>query len=166
MGQVYFAPNVGTHSAPDFTGYEALEADGSPIDVGARARECIDDWNEDGIPDLVVGNTTNDKIQIFLGFDTGIEDQGTAPVPGAASMGIAGNPTYGLFMIGVQLPVAGPVDIQVRGAEGRTVRGFSRFLPAGYSGLSCDIGDNPAGVYFVSVEFGTEMLTERVVLLR
>jgi len=166
-GQVYFAANVGTNSAPVFSGYVPLQADGSVIDVGSRAREAINDWNEDGIPDLIVCNTTNDKVQVFLGFDTGIAEGSTmGTASGAASLSIDGSPTTGLFSIRLGLQQPETMEIGVYSADGRLIQGLDSQLPAGESFLSCDIGGNPSGVYFVTAEFAGELWTATVVLTR
>jgi hypothetical protein len=55
-GKVWFYPNTGADAAPAFKEGKPLQAGGKPIQVGNRARLCVCDWNNDGIPDLLVGN--------------------------------------------------------------------------------------------------------------
>lgn len=165
-GKIYFAPNTGTNSAPVFSSYFPLESEGVVIDVGARAREEINDWNEDGVPDLIVCNTTNDKVQVFIGYDTGLEE-GESGLEGLEPFFVtSGSPTTGLFVMNVQLQSAGPVGISVFDCHGRVVEDFTWSLPAGSSSMNCDIGTNPPGVYFVAADFGDRVLTDRVVLIR
>jgi hypothetical protein len=55
-GKVWFYPNAGSDAAPAFKEGKPLQTGGKPIRVGNRARLCVCDWNDDGIPDLVVGD--------------------------------------------------------------------------------------------------------------
>jgi hypothetical protein len=56
-GSVRFYRNVGTPDAPQLTKFEELVGP-SPKDGdrGLRSKPCVVDWNEDGYPDLVVGD--------------------------------------------------------------------------------------------------------------
>lgn len=165
MGQVYFAQNVGTNENPEFTGYVQLESEGTPIDVGGRARETIDDWNEDGIPDLIVANTTNDKIQVFLGYDVGVAEEQSANVGSSFSLDVLGSPTRGLFSMRVNLPQPTRVAFSVYTVDGREIRSFSRNLTQGITTLPCDIGSNPPGVFYVTAKAGRSTRVDRVVLI-
>ncbi len=166
-GRVYFAPNTGTHSAPVFSSYFPLEADGSVIDVGARARETINDWNEDGIPDLIICNTTNDKVQVFLGSEElGIEEGEAGLEAATYLMAVSGSPTTGLFSIDLYLQSAGAVAVSVFDSQGRMVSDYSWSLSNGISTMDCDIGAFPSGLYFIAADFGDMVLTDRVGLIR
>jgi RHS repeat-associated protein len=56
-GKLRFYPNVGTHSAPGFDGWELVEVDGVPIDLPgqARSRPWVGDFDSDGMLDILVG---------------------------------------------------------------------------------------------------------------
>jgi hypothetical protein len=55
-GLVLFYENIRTNDDPDFDSTKVyLEAGGSQIDVGYRSRPEVSDWNNDGLPDLLVG---------------------------------------------------------------------------------------------------------------
>ena len=165
-GKVYFAPNTGTNSAPVFTSYFPLEANGSVIDVGYRARETINDWNEDGIPDLIICNSNNDKVQVFLGGELGIEEGEAGLEAATYLMAVSGSPTTGLFSIDLYLQSAGAVTVSVFDSQGRMVTDFSWSLPSGISTMDCYIDAFPSGLYFVAADFGDMVLTDRVVLIR
>jgi hypothetical protein len=164
-GVVYFSPNTGTHESPEFTGYAPLEAEGSIIDVGSRARETIDDWDEDGIPDLVVCNTTNDKVQIFLGGETGIEE-GAAPDVSKVEMRIEGTPTEGIFTVQLLLPSPASVCVTVYDMCGRAVTSYEWNLNQGVNSLIYDLSSRPPGAYFVTAGIGDGILSERLMLVR
>ena len=55
LGFIYFYPNIGTHSDPDFGPREQLKAGGEIVDVGDASRIDIVDWNNDGLPDILSG---------------------------------------------------------------------------------------------------------------
>ncbi len=44
---------------------------GKPIDVGYNSAPCVTDWNEDGLPDLVVGNLSPLPAGVFLFINQG-----------------------------------------------------------------------------------------------
>ncbi len=166
FGMIYFAPNTGTHSAPVFTSYFPLESEGVIIDVGSRARKTINDWNEDGVPDLLVCNTTNDKLQVFLGYDLGIEE-GEVGLEGAGPLfATVGSPTTGLFTVDLLLQTAGAVTVTVFDCQGRIVTEYAWSLPTGSTTMSCDISAFPPGLYFVTADFGNRVLSDRMVLIR
>ncbi len=56
-GKVYFFENVGTDALPEFDGVgKTLSAGGDVLTVGSNARPEVTDWDNNGIPDLLVGN--------------------------------------------------------------------------------------------------------------
>lgn len=55
-GQVWLFANTGEDGAPKFGRGRRLEAGGKPIQTGHRARIDVADWNNDGVPDLLVGD--------------------------------------------------------------------------------------------------------------
>jgi hypothetical protein len=81
MGEVFYAENIGTSEDPQFSSYAVLNTDGGPMNVytnyqgGGRARENVFDYNNDGVPDILVG--CNDGwIYVFLGYENqGKEDR-------------------------------------------------------------------------------------------
>ena len=164
-GIVYFAPNTGTNEAPEFTAYSPIEADGSIIDVGSRARETVDDWNEDGIPDLVVCNTTNDKVQVFLGYTTGITEDPDMDIS-SVGMKVNGNPTSGFFDLEIHMPSAAQVRISVFDIGGRLISDYCWNLPVGNSSLVVDLSSHPSGPYYVTAGIGSGILSERVMVIR
>ncbi|MBD3277295.1 MAG: hypothetical protein GF388_03260 [Candidatus Aegiribacteria sp.] len=162
-GMVYFAPNTGTNDSPVFNSYAPLEANGSTIDVGARARETVNDWNEDGIPDLVICNTTNDKVQIFLGQNTGIE--GGSTEVSTVNMSIQGNPGSGVFHSFIEVPADVEAYISVYDIFGRMVTEYKWNLSAGSSELLFDLSAEPSGPYYLTARIGSVVLSERLMLI-
>jgi hypothetical protein len=67
-GSVYYLKNVGTQAAPLFNTEVKLNANGSPITWPSGqtdTRVWVDDWNEDGLPDLVLGNYAK-NVHLYL----------------------------------------------------------------------------------------------------
>lgn len=162
-GKIYFAPNVGTNSEPVFFDYFPLSAGGIEIDVGGKARENIDDWNEDGIPDLIIANTTTDKVQVFLGYDMGIEDGSGGLEP---EFSVSGSPTTGLFSAEIVLAEPQQLVLSVYDCQGREAMSYRVSSPQGHSSTQCNIGALQPGVYFICADFSESVLTDRVVLIR
>lgn len=67
---IYYYENTGTNASPVFSGSEAI------INTGYYgARFWIDDWNEDGLPDVIASNY-NGNVQIYIQTDTGVSGEG------------------------------------------------------------------------------------------
>ncbi|MCK5132203.1 MAG: VCBS repeat-containing protein [Candidatus Sabulitectum sp.] len=66
-GEMFYHENTGTNAAPEFDGKVSLQTEAGVIDMNSRARCCVWDWNNDGTPDLVVGNGSGD-LYLFLGI--------------------------------------------------------------------------------------------------
>jgi hypothetical protein len=56
-GQLLFYSNMGTDAAPDFSGFEYVQADGVDIDLQGtpRSRSFVCYWTDDGLPDVLIG---------------------------------------------------------------------------------------------------------------
>jgi hypothetical protein len=67
MGDLHFFQNQGTDASPVFNGSVLLAAGGSTIDVGFFSRPSPIDWDEDGVLDLLVGNSEG-YVTLFQGL--------------------------------------------------------------------------------------------------
>jgi len=68
-GYVYYLKNVGTDVAPIFNSSVKLKSNGSPLSWPSGQTDLtvwIDDWNEDGVPDILLGNYVK-NVYIYLG---------------------------------------------------------------------------------------------------
>jgi len=68
-GHVHYFQNIGTPSNPNLRDMGHLQAGGVDIDVSQLAIPVINDWDEDGDKDLIVGNDLAD-IKIFINIGT------------------------------------------------------------------------------------------------
>lgn len=68
-GHVHYFQNIGTATVPELRNMGHLQAGGVDIDVSQLAIPCVNDWDEDGDKDLIVGNDIAD-IKIFINIGT------------------------------------------------------------------------------------------------
>ncbi|MCK5131770.1 MAG: T9SS type A sorting domain-containing protein [Candidatus Sabulitectum sp.] len=168
MGNVWFAENIGTNSNPAFNGYIQLQCNDGPINVytnfngGGRARENVADYNNDGVPDLLVG-CNNGWIYYFEGYGTGIAEESSTAIS-EFRMNLSEVPTTGLFSVNLTLPVASQVEISVFDATGRLINSNNSYCQSGFGSLQMNITDSPAGMYMVSAS--VEGLTETARLIK
>ncbi|NQU76260.1 MAG: VCBS repeat-containing protein [Planctomycetes bacterium] len=67
-GQLLLYSNQGTDSAPVFSGYSYVTADGVSIDlIGSRSRPFITDWTGDGIVDALLG-ASDGMVYLYEGI--------------------------------------------------------------------------------------------------
>jgi hypothetical protein len=76
-GYVYFYRNTNTDAAPILAPGVTLMVGASPLSVGYRATPCVDDWDGDGLKDLICGN--GDGFVFFF------KNTGTAQSPAYAA---------------------------------------------------------------------------------
>jgi hypothetical protein len=66
LGCLFYYENKGTDSDPVFKGYQLLSAEGQIIDVDLNSHPDSVDWDNDGVMDLLCGNST--MTPYFTGF--------------------------------------------------------------------------------------------------
>ena len=72
-GHLFWFPNVGNASKPEFTHYKMIfDAEGMPIDSGTTSAPCIVDWDGDGKKDLLIGTNWN-RVLFFKNIGTNRE---------------------------------------------------------------------------------------------
>ncbi len=68
-GNVRIYLNTNTDADPQFSGYSLVLLNGSTYDVGSYSAPYIDDWNEDGKKDLLVGNSAG-TVKLLINTGT------------------------------------------------------------------------------------------------
>ena len=68
-GHIHYYENIGTVTNPILTDHGHYNCGGLPIDVGSLAIPVINDWNEDGMKDMIVGNDPA-FIRVYLNVNT------------------------------------------------------------------------------------------------
>ena len=132
---VYYYENVGTNAAPVFSGYTII----AHKYYGMRL--WIDDWNEDGFPDMLTSDY-NGYVWIWIQQPTGVAGS-TTPAP-SRGLSASSNPFMELVTITGEDFSGG--TIQIFDNSGRTV------LEAPFSGsFAWDGCGSSSGIYFVRV---------------
>lgn len=159
---VYYE-NVGTNASPVFSGYEYLESNGSDIDLYYGSRLWLNDWDEDGLLDLLVSDY-NGWVYLYHGIPTGIEDEADAGLISSCELSISGSPTNGYFSVNVLLDADSDVKFRIFSADGRIVSetGTVQFT-AGEHDCGFDISGEPSGIYFVQIDTGSIILSESLI---
>ncbi len=78
-GYVNLFRNIGSVTEPDLTYEGHIQANGADIDVGTLSVPVVNDWNEDGRKDLIVGMDVG-YVNVYLNIGTD-----TVPVFGSSS---------------------------------------------------------------------------------
>ena len=71
-GKVRYFRNIGTVEDPELTFESYLQANGADIDCGSYSVPCVNDWNEDGNKDLLIGDTGG-QFFLFINYGTNSE---------------------------------------------------------------------------------------------
>lgn len=171
-GQILFYKNIGSDSAPAFSGYMPIESDGVGIDLAGvlRSRPFICDWNNDGVRDMLVGYGDG-LIRIYRGIND-LADASTPTVTADRLLPAYPNPFNPTVTIPFVLASTGRVDLSVYDAAGRLVDLLvDDALPAGRHDVSWNGVDMrgrplPSGIYFIRLNVGDNVSTGKVSLVR
>ncbi len=162
---IVYYENVGTNAAPEFGSGENLQAAGSDIELSSGTRLWVDDWNSDGLLDLLVSDYDG-YVCVFLQAEEGLEQPESGRVEDALSMVAAGNPCRGAPAVRLTLPSAMQVEIAVYDCLGRRMGGIEPGgLSAGQHLLDLPVEPAGSGVLFVRCRAGGTTVTERITVL-
>ena len=154
--------NCGSADNPVFEKYEDLTADGDVINFFSYVRPSICDWNEDGIPDILVGDYTG-SIFLFLGEpSTGVEEAEVA-----CSLQLSLNsPAVGIIRASIELRSSREVSTALYSIDGRLqCTEWIGILDSGVHLLQMDARDVPAGGYLYVCSAGEVTVCRSVVVL-
>ncbi len=163
-GQIYYYENTGTDEAPAFSGFEAVQSNGSPLDLYTGTRLAVNDWDEDGTPDLIVSDFDG-FVYIYMADLTGTADESSAQIQTGFAVTPAVNPARGLLNITVQAPLGGNAALRVFDACGRQVASTdASSLSEGANLVTIDAASLATGVYTVVATSGSDVSSCRMVL--
>lgn len=171
-GYIYYLENEGTNASPVFNQAVQLEANGVPISFPSGYTDLkvwVNDWNEDGTGDLIVGNY-KDSVHLYVAYPIGIEEEQSQQKRLVAYA--IPNPTINGTTIHYQVIHNGVVDLSVYDAQGRLVKTLvSEHQAAGAYAVMWDGMDErnnsvAAGVYFYKLTVERNMYIDKLVVLR
>ncbi len=164
--KIAYYENVGTNYAPQFSGYEYLESEGSDIDLYYGTRLWVDDWDENGTEDLLVSDYDG-WVYLYPGLTTGVAEGSIAPAAPAWELTLPGNPFSGAIRARFDGPAGEEASLRVYDQSGRMVA--ERAVTAASAGLTdvtLDMGGAPAGIYMVRLSAPSGSAATPAVLLR
>ncbi len=163
--------NEGTDSKPVFSDYSRFYTDDGIIRPGNFSRIDLCDWNEDGFPDLVIGETTG-NVYVYLnkGNTTSVDDTKN-PIYFNLAQNFP-NPFNPVTTIRFTLQKPVYTKLKIYNSLGQKIRILvSDMIPAGeydfkWDGKN-DYGQSVAsGVYFYRLEAGKLSKTRKMILIR
>jgi hypothetical protein len=169
-GRVLYFENVGENDWPVFDGYEALQSAGSVIQDSWETRPAVDDWNEDGTPDLLVGEYWG-LVFLYLACPTGFwEEPWMDPgVESAPALRVSPVPASGCAVIELTLPETfdSRLEVSILDLSGRVVRALRCGEDDAGGLVKFAVDGLPAGTYVVraSTQSTETDLTARMVIL-
>jgi hypothetical protein len=175
-GQLLLYENTGSDQAPSFSGYVPVETDGVPIDLlsSARSRPFVCNWTDDGVPDVLIGSADG-LVRMYRGSDVATGTRPANAFPPATTTRLLAaypNPFRQSTTVPFVLGSNERVRVLVYDLAGRRVATLTdRLLAEGTREISWD-GRNdegrraPAGTYFVRMEAGGTVASEKLIRLR
>lgn len=161
-GKIACYINCGTADLPVFEEFEYLVSDGEVIYFYSYMRPSICDWNEDGIPDILVADFSG-EVFLFLGEPlTGVEEIETA----CTIKFSLESPAVGLIRASIELPNTAFVKAALYSVDGRLqcMESYG-ILDSGVHLLQMDISRIPAGAYMFISSAGEVTVSRSVVIL-
>ncbi|NOQ21884.1 MAG: T9SS type A sorting domain-containing protein [Candidatus Aegiribacteria sp.] len=166
-GSFYYYQNTGTLGNPSFAANNPLKyRNGGDIQsANSDSRLDICDWNEDGYPDLVVGDYSKYVYLYYAYNPTSIEGGASGLlVPSALSMNA--NPVASMISVSINLGEAAAPAFSVYTMDGRAVLTHNTgTLNPGHNTVNIPIS-LPNGTYILHCAAGNMELTERFVVVR
>ena len=172
LGHVYYLENAGTDASPVFNEAVMLEAEGVPISFPSGHTDTkvwVNDWDEDGTPDLVLGNY-HDSVHLYIAYPFGINENNSEMVSMVTR--ISPNPARDQMVVHYHIAQHGMVNLSLYDVHGRFVRTIvSAHQSVGDYSVMWDGADEqrrhlPAGVYFFRLKTADNLWLSKFVMLR
>lgn len=172
-GQLLLYHNVGTDSAPAFSGYVLVQSSGVPIDLpgSARSRPFVCDWASGLAPDVLIGSGDG-LVRVYEGDESSAVGP---PWTGGGSFRLLSaypNPTRGAQTYVLELARPERVQAHIFDATGRVVRRLPGVdLSAGTFSLHWDSHDEAGhlvadGRYYLELQLGGTRVSRPLVVSR
>jgi hypothetical protein len=162
-GGVYYAENTGTANSPVFTELVQLECSAGVISQGHNTSPFVTDWDEDGYPDLLLGNDKG-LVYLFLSPYTGINSGGSESRQFFITT--VQNPCMGVMSVEITLPSPASAFLTVHSIEGRLVYSCDLgLLPEGRTTVNAEAIEAEPGLYFCTCRSGGNCVSAPVVVI-
>jgi len=168
-GVVHFYSNSGTNTNPQFNSGVVLQTAAGDLDVGNYSRPEITDWDEDGDPDLLVGEEMG-YVHLFINPGTSaIKDPA---VPKQLPTGFQlfqnyPNPFNPATSIRFTIPKSEDVAISIYNTQGKLISVLvNQPLNAGSHEVKWSAAALPSGIYFAVLKAGLVTRQVKMCLLR
>lgn len=162
-GGVYYAENTGTAGSPVFTELVQLESSAGVISLGHNTSPFVTDWNEDGYPDLLLGNDSG-RVYLYMSPYTGIESNGSENRQ--ISITAVQNPCGGVIRAEVTLSSSATAVFAVYSVDGRLVYNSDLgLLPEGRTAVTAEVFVAEPGLYFCTCRSGGNCVSVPVVFM-
>ena len=167
-GHTYYLENEGSAGNPVFSSSEAITVYGSPYAWPSGQTDAtvyVNDWNEDGILDIIQGNYVT-NVWVFLGNASSVEDF-NAPISSAGVNLFPGsNPVAGVLNYTVSVDQPSTVNVSLFCIDGRMVSNWTMGTVSGTASDVHDLSSLPAGVYTMVLNAGEEHIVHQLVVVR
>ena len=164
---IYYYENTGTSQTPVFAEPDTVFYQANPVTGPGGLKIFCTNADYDLVPDVFVSDLYG-CVDLYLSNYGGVSDQTFFPIdPGAGLLSISGSPTYGQFVANVNLAQESEIRLLTYGTDGRIhAEILSGPVSGGQHSFTCDLGNDPAGIYIVVLQSSDGTIeTGRVVLL-
>ena len=164
-GHNYYLENEGSIGSPDFNSYSAVTVNGSPFSWPSGQTDTtvwIDDWNQDGTPDIIQGNYAT-NLWVFLGNSTGTADFSEAVPPPGLTLELASNPVSGVLSYSLSSDMSGSAFMALYGTDGRVVASWSHQADGT---VNRSVSTLPSGTYMLTATSGGSTVSTRLAIVR
>ena len=163
----HYYENTGTLGSPSFAADSPLqyEAGGVIYTDHSDSRLDINDWNEDGFPDLMTGDY-DDYVYLYMAYDGVSIEENSSGIVAPSALKLIENPVQSALSVSINLGEQANANFTIYNVDGRVAMTHSAELQS--SGFNVvNIPNNlPAGTYLLHCAAGNRELTERFVVLR
>jgi len=163
----HYYENTGTAGNPSFAADNPLEyqTGGDILTDHSDSRLDINDWNEDGYPDLITGDY-DDYVYLFLAYDAVSIEGGALGIVAPGAISLIQNPVGSSLSVSVNLGNESAPVFTIYTIDGRAVQTCNSVaLNPGFNTVNIPIS-LPNGSYILHCAAGNIELTERFVVIQ
>ncbi|NOQ21042.1 MAG: hypothetical protein GQ565_00120 [Candidatus Aegiribacteria sp.] len=163
-GHTYYLENTGSVGAPVFTTSAAITVNGTPFawpNGQTDATVFVNDWNEDGVLDIIQGNYVK-NIWVFFGISTSVENS----FENGVSLTLLSNPVQGSLSYTISSDQPVPVTVSLMSMDGRMVNRWDLGTINGVTGHTHAVSELPSGIYTMVSSVNECISCQQIVIIR